>query len=244
MTSKLLTKDKDIVIPGEELAQGLDYLPGPGTYRDKDAIVASRLGLVTIEGKAIKLIILSGKYSPKAGDVIIGKIIDVSLMGWRVDINCAYTAMLSVKDATSEFIVKGADLTRYFDLDEYIVAGISNVTSQKLVDLTLKGPGLHKLHDGRIIEVNPNKVPRIIGKAGSMVTMIKEATKTRITVGQNGLVHVQGEPKDEIRAVKAIKMIEEESHISGLTDKIKDYLDKVKENVQEKIKKKRRDASH
>ncbi len=228
MTSKLLTKDKDIVIPGEELAQGLDYLPGPGTYRDGDAIVASRLGLVTIEGKAIKLIILSGKYNPKAGDVIIGKIIDVSLMGWRVDINCAYTAMLSVKDATSEFIVKGADLTRYFDLDEYIVAGISNVTSQKLVDLTLKGPGLHKLHDGRIIEVNPNKVPRIIGKAGSMVTMIKEATKTRITVGQNGLVHVQGEPKDEIKAVKAIKMIEEESHISGLTDKIKAYLDKVK----------------
>ena len=149
-------------------------------------------------------------------------------MGWRIDINCAYTAMLSVKDATSEFVVKGSDLTRYFDLGDYVVTKISNVTSQKLVDLTMKGPGLYKLREGRIIEVNPYKVPRIIGKAGSMVTMIKDATKTRITVGQNGLVHIQGEPKDEIKAVNAIKMIEEESHISGLTEKIKAYLDKVK----------------
>ena len=228
MTSKLLVKDKDIVIPGEELATGLDYLPGPGTYRDKDSIVASKLGLVNLEGKAIKLITLSGKYKPKNGDEIIGQVIDVSLMGWRIDINCAYTAMLSVKDATSEFVVKGSDLTRYFDLGDYVVTKISNVTSQKLVDLTMKGPGLYKLREGRIIEVNPYKVPRIIGKAGSMVTMIKDATKTRITVGQNGLVHIQGEPKDEIKAVNAIKMIEEESHISGLTEKIKAYLDKVK----------------
>jgi len=81
-------------------------------------------------------------------------------------------------------------LTKYFDIGDYVMAKIINVTSQKLVDVTMKGPGLRKLKGGRIIQVNPYKVPRIIGKAGSMVTMIKDATGCRILVGQNGLVWI------------------------------------------------------
>ncbi len=84
-----------------------------------------------------------------------------------------------------------------------------------------------KLTGGRIIRVNTHKVPRIIGKQASMVTMIKDSTKCRIIVGQNGLVWIQGTPEDEIIAVDVIKKIERESHIPGLTDKIKEYLLKV-----------------
>jgi exosome complex component RRP4 len=134
--------------------------------------------------------------------------------------------MLSIVEATSEFIPKGADLTRYLDVGDYIIAKITNVTSQILVDLTMKGPGLKKLPSGRILEVNTNKVPRIIGKQGSMVGMIKQATDCRILVGQNGLIWIQGEPSGELIAVKAIRKIEQESHISGLTDRIKDFLEK------------------
>ena len=104
---------------------------------------------------------------------------------------------------------------------------IVNVTSQKLVDVTMKGPGLRKLKGGRIIEVNPHKVPRIIGKQGSMVMMIKDATKCNITVGQNGLIWIDGEPMNELLALQTIRKIEKESHMSGLTDKIKEYLEKT-----------------
>jgi len=222
---KLLVKDKDIVVPGETLAEGMDNLPGTGTYRNENNIVAGRLGLVSIDGRTIKLILLSGKYAPKRGDTIICKVIDVSFNGWRLDTNCAYSAMLSMKDATTGYIARGADLTKYFALGDYLVCTITNVTSQKLVDVTMKGPGLKKLNGGRIIEVNTNKVPRIIGKAGSMVSMIKQATNTRIVVGQNGLVWVEGDPKGELMVVKTLKKISEESHLSGLTDRIKEFLE-------------------
>jgi len=53
---KLLAKDKEVVVPGETLAEGMDHLPGPGTYRDGDKILASKIGLTTIDGRAIKLI--------------------------------------------------------------------------------------------------------------------------------------------------------------------------------------------
>ncbi len=223
---EILVKEKDVVVPGDVLAQGMEYLPSFGTYRDKDDIVASRLGIIGIDGKVIKVIPLTGKYIPKRNDVIICRVEDVSYSGWRVSTNSAYAAMLSCKDAISEFIAKGADLTQFFDIGDYLVGKIINVTSQKLVDLMAKGPGLRKLRGGRIFEVNTHKVPRIIGKQGSMVSMIKQVTECKIIVGQNGLVWIDGEPKNEIIAISAIKKIEAESHISGLTERIKDFLEK------------------
>lgn len=230
--SRILINDKEISVPGETLAVGMDILPGAGTYRDGDKIVANRLGLVMIDGRTIKLIPLSGRYIPKTGDTIICKVVDVGFSGWRLDTNSAYSAMLSMKDATSDFIQRGANLTQYYDLGDYIVCKIVNVTSQKLVDVAMKGPGLRKLKGGRIIEVDPHKVPRIIGKQGSMVMMIKDATKCNIIVGQNGLIWIDGEPINELLAIQAIRKIEKESHLSGLTDKIKEFLEKNNKNFK------------
>jgi len=226
--SEIIVKEKEILVPGETLAIGMDMLPGNGTYRDGENIVANRLGLAAVDGRTIKLIPLSGRYIPKTGDTIICKVIDVSFNGWRLDTNSAYSAMMSLKDATSDFIARGANLIQYYDLGDYIVCKIVNVTSQKLIDVTMKGPGLRKLRGGRVIEVDPHKVPRIIGKQGSMVMMIKDATKCNISVGQNGLIWIEGEPMDELLAIQTISKIEKESHMSGLTDKIKEYLEKNK----------------
>lgn len=230
--SELKVQDKDIVVPGEIVAEGIDFLPSYGTYRLGDKILANRLGLIKIEGKVIKLIPLSGKYLPKKNDVIIGKVIDVNFSGWRVDTNSAYSAMLSLKEATSDFVRRGTDLTRFYDIGDYMVAQIINVTSQNLIDLTTKGPGLRKLRGGRIIAINPNKVPRVIGKQGSMVTMIKQATGCQIIVGQNGVIWLEGSPQGEIVAVRTIEKIEQESHISGLTERVQKFLEENKVNVK------------
>ncbi len=221
----LKVQDKQIVVPGELLATGMDFLPTAGTYRDGESIFASRLGMVSAQGRVLKLVPLSGAYLPKKGDVIIGRVFDITFSGWRLEINSAYSCMLSLKDATSEFISRGADLTRYYGFDDYLLMKVVTVTSQNLVDVTLKGPGLRKLGEGRIIDVEVHKVPRIIGKQGSMVNLIKEKTGVKLTVGQNGLVWVSGEPDGERKAIAAIRKIEEESHVSGLTERVSAFLD-------------------
>lgn len=224
----LIAKEKEVVVPGEVLATGMDYLPGAGTRRDGDNILATKVGLLFVEGRALKLIPLAGRYVPKRGDTVIAKVFDITMSGWRLEMNCAYSAMVTMRDASNDFIPKDADLRQYFDFGDYVVAKIVKVTTQKLIDLTMKGPGLRKLGPGRVINVNPYKVPRIIGKKGSMVSMVKQATGTRIIVGQNGLIWIQGDdPAKERLAVETIKKIEAESHISGLTDKIKAHLEKI-----------------
>ena len=130
-----------------------------------------------------------------------------------------------MKEATSDFIERGADLTKYFDFGEIIVANVINVTKSKAIDLSMKGPGLRKLKGGKLIEVTSSKVPRIIGKQGSMITLIKNATNCKIIIGQNGWVWILGDDlNDEMLAAAAILKIEQEAHTSGLTDKISAFL--------------------
>lgn len=226
---KLLVTENEIVFPGQELADGMDYLPGDDVYREKDILYASRIGMTKVSGRLIKLVPLAGPYIPKAGDAIVGTVVNVGLGGWRLDIGWMFEANLSVKEAVSEFVERTADLSKYFDYGDYIVAQIINVTNPRVIDLTTKGPGFRKLDPGRIIKVEPTKVPRIIGKQGSMISMIKEYTNCKITVGQNGIAWISGEnPEKELLAVKAIEKIQAESHISGLTERVKEFLERGK----------------
>ena len=227
-TNKLLVKDKEIVIPGQELAQGLEYLPSQGTFREEDKIISTYLGLVSINQRFIKVIPLTGKYVPKVDDMVIGKVTDIGFYGWTLDIGCAYHAVLSLSE-TSGFIERNDDLTKYYDYGDVVVVGITRVTKQKSVDLTTKGPGLKKLIGGKIIEVTPSKVPRMIGKQGSMITMLKEKTGCNVIIGQNGRAWIKGDSTEkEALVTKTIMKIEKESHINGLTDKIKNMLESKK----------------
>jgi exosome complex component RRP4 len=60
-----------------------------------------------------------------------------------------------------------------------------------------------------------------------MVEMIKRATGVNVVVGQNGLVWMNGEPKMELIVVNAIRKIEAEAHIAGLTDRMKAFLEEA-----------------
>lgn len=225
--SKLNVKEKDIGVPGEILAEGMDYLPAAGTYREGDKIIASQLGMISISGRLIKIIPLSGRYIPKSGDTVIGSITNMTFSSWFVDVGYAYEAALSLKEASSEFIERGADLSRYYDFGDLVVAKIAKVTRSMAIDLTMKGPGLRKLKGGRLVYVTPAKVPRVIGKQGSMINLIKEKTDCKISVGQNGWVWIQGEDtKKEMLATEAVMEIEKKAHLSGLTDEITKFLTK------------------
>ena len=131
----LTVQEKEIVVPGQKLAEGMDYLPGMGAYREGDFIFAAKLGLVSIEGRTLKLIPVSGRYLPRRNDVIIAKVTDVTMSCWRMDTNSAYSAMLGLRDATNEFVPKGADLTQLFNFDDYLVTKVINVTPQFLIDV-------------------------------------------------------------------------------------------------------------
>jgi exosome complex component RRP4 len=236
--SKLHVKHKEIAVPGDLLAEGMDFVPSTGSYRDSEKVFASRVGIIDIRGSVIKVIPLNGRYMPKKNDVVIGKVVDIGYNYWSVDIGGPASAHLSVSEGVSDYVdLARTDLSRYYDFDDYVVAKVLRVGRDGFVQLTTKGPGLRKLRGGKLMKMTPTKVPRAIGKAGSMINMLKDMTRTEILVGQNGCVWIKGDPENELQAGLAISRIDEESHKAGLTGRIEEMLNNKKgvKNVQKKV---------
>jgi len=225
MTEKTEKQKRNVVIPGEVIVSGKDYLPGDGTRREEEEIISNRFGLADISGRLVKVIPLSGNYMPRVGNVVLGKVRDVTFNGWIMDIVAPYQAFLSVAECPR--FIKG-DLTEYHDFGDILVCKVSSV-KHRSIDLTIKGRGLGKLEKGMIIYINSNKVPRIIGREGSMIKLIKENTNCDITVGQNGVIWISGSKvEDELKAKDAILFVAEKSFINGLTEKVTEYFKKKK----------------
>ena len=214
---------KEIVLPGEKIAKKEGKRVGRGAYFENDDVFASVLGIPRISENEIMVIPLSGIYTPRIGDKVIGIIESVEISGWTVDINSPYTAFLPLSEGVSGFVdTARADLSRFFDKDDIIFCKISKVTKNKTVQVSMRVIGARKLYSGIIIKITPTKVPRLIGRGGSMITLIKDRTNCEITIGQNGIVWIRGENK--AKAIEAILTIEKESHTVGLTEKIEKML--------------------
>jgi len=211
-------KTRPIVIPGETILSGDDYLPGEGTEKQGQDIIALKFGLVEEQNKLVKIIPLSGTYIPRRGNVVIGRVDEITFNGWVLDINTPERTFLSLMEVP-RYVNKDA-LDEVMEIGDMTVAKIWSI-NQRGIDLSIRSRGLGKIEEGLIIDVNPNKVPRIIGKEGSMIKLIKDETGCNITVGQNGLIWIKGDKiEDELMAKKAILFIVEKSFVSGLTDEV------------------------
>lgn len=215
-----------IVVPGTVIGRKTDKIEGPHYFYDKYAI-SKAVSIKESKSGRVKLTPLSGIYIPCKNDLVIGKIIDVYPNGWQVDINSPYHGFMLVKDALAEFVdITKSDLNNYFTYGEFITAKVLNVTKNKLINLTVKDKGLGKITGGLIISINPKKVPRVIGKNASMINMIKQISNASIIVGQNGRVWIKAKnPETELIVARAIQLIDMASHIKGLTDKVRKYLE-------------------
>ena len=126
-------------------------------------------------------------------------------------------------DESPRFINKD-EMDQFLAIGDVIAAKIWSVKA-KGIDLTLNGKGLGKLEGGFVFRVIPSRVPRIIGREGSMVGLIKEKTGCNITVGQNGWVWIKGPTTDaEIRARKAVEFVADKVFVDGLTDKMEEWF--------------------
>jgi exosome complex component RRP4 len=220
-----LKKERETVVPGETLAVGMKLLPGQGTHRVGEEIRSSILGLLDSKGSVVKVIPLKGAYIPKKGDKVIGQVVEIGFSVWNVDIDAPLDASLRISEASKSYIELGADLSRYFDIGDYIYAEVVSVGRDYFTKISTKDRIFKKLDTGLVISISPVKVPRVIGKKGSMVNLLKEETGCSIIVGQNGFIWIKGDKrKDELLAGKAIKFIEENAHLSGLTDAIKEKI--------------------
>ena len=212
------------VIPGDVIAKGnLRY----GSYIEKrgDEYIALRVGLAEVGMDGVKLNPLTGPYLPRTDDEVIGKVVDINGFGWVIDINSCFDGFLPASFVFGrEFSPSTHDLSSKFRVGDIVGCRIESFERSRDPQLSIRGHGYGKVDSGEIIKMPPTKVPRLIGRRGAMINLISEKTGCDIRVGQNGVVVVNGSPEGVVRAAKAIKIVDEETHAADLMTKVDTFL--------------------
>ncbi|MFP4608085.1 MAG: exosome complex RNA-binding protein Rrp4 [Candidatus Natronoplasma sp.] len=220
--SKNETK-RELLLPGDEIEEeGLK--PGNGVFKKDGKLYAAKLGIKSIRKGYVNVAAQSGRYEPSEGDKIIGTVTDIDASYWTVDVNAPFPAVLHVNDVP--WRVEYGDTESYIKVGDALLVRITDVDEQNKMQITIDEEGLRKLDVGQIIEIPPFQVPRVIGKGGSMISLLKKYTGCKIFVGQNGRIWIDGDLEGQYLAVKAIKMIEENAQALGLTEAIENHLKK------------------
>lgn len=217
---------KRYVIPGDVITTG-PYRPDQNVTLDGNRIIATVIGISEISDDSVRVIPLTGMYIPKSSDLVIGKVVSHTSLSWEVDINSCYVGILPAADVFGrDFSAHADELTSKLAKGDLIAARIVNFDRTRDPLITIADRELGKIESGTLIKISPSKVPRLIGKRGSMIQTIEMATHAVITIGQNGLIVVSCDDSNGLlKAINAIRMIEEEAHMANLTDKVKEMLE-------------------
>ena len=219
-----------IVAPGDELPENVQGKE-PYVIEVEGKKRATVVGLLDLRSEKPSFIPLQTVYIPKPGDVVIGLVQSVGVVNWSVDITSPYTAILTAQDFLGRpYNPVTDDLTRYLRVGDYIKAKVLAFDRSRNPLLTVQEEGLGKITSGKIVEIQPAKVPRVIGRKRSMLSMLESELDCDIFVAVNGriLISCSDEVQESI-LVLAIKMIEREAHTTGLTERVQKYIRELKE---------------
>lgn len=170
----------------------------------------------------VQVVPLSGRYLPQPDDTIIGYVADVQGTFWLLEIGAPRWAPLHMTGTPWKIEVGETD--RFLRVGDAVVVRVENLDATGRIGVTMLGEGLGRLDGGAIITLSPAKIPRVIGRGGSMIQSITRLTGAKITVGQNGRVWLDGEPESIERARRALMLIEGEGHRPGLTERVEALL--------------------
>jgi len=190
-------------------------------------IISTTIGLSDVSDDSVRVISLTGVYLPKIDDLVIGTIQYIHGNSWFADINSCYQGMLLGQDVfgRGSYPTK-SEMEERLSKGDIIFAKIANSDRQREPLISIADQSLGKIDSGELVKISPAKIPRLIGKHGSMIQTIEGSTNATITVGQNGLIVVScDETNGLLKAVAAIRMVDEQAHLVNLTDKVKKMLE-------------------
>ena len=214
--------ENQFVLPGDVIVTG-DYRPEQNVILEGNKLMSTAIGFSEIKDDLVTVTPLTGLYTPKTDDLVIGKIVSHNALSWEVDINSYYSGILTASDIFGkDYSPSRDDLSLKLKTGDIILARIANVNSRDPL-ITITGENLGKIDSGELIKISPTKIPRL---TGSMIQTIEASTNATITVGQNGLIILKCDNSTGLKkSIASIKMVGMAQHDANLEEKIQNILD-------------------
>jgi len=214
--------ENQFVLPGDVIVTG-DYRPAQNVILEGNRLMSTATGFSEIKDDLVTVTPLTGLYTPKTDDLVIGKIVSHNALSWEVDINSYYSGILTASDIFGkDYSPSRDDLSLKLKTGDIILARIANVNSRDPL-ITITGENLGKIDSGELIKISPAKIPRL---TGSVIQTIEASTNATITVGQNGLIILKCDNSTGLKkSIASIKMIGMAQYDANLEEKIQRFLD-------------------
>lgn len=178
------------------------------TYVQNGKTYSKVLGMYDERSGAI--IPLEGSWVPDRGDSVVGIVTAVKNKVYIIDL-LHFGKSLIIPGKYDDYSLSVGDI---------VTGEVNDFENRRTVIMK----EIRKLEGGTIVEIKPKKVLRVIGKKNTMVDQIAKATGSEIIVGLNGLVWISG--GNVALAIEAVLKVEHEAHVSGLTEIIREFLEK------------------
>lgn len=198
---------KSIIMPGELISNTPKRING--AYIENGKTYASIITMLDKEsGYALAL---EGAWMPRIDDTVIGTISAVKNHVYEIDL-LHFGRGLIIESKFDKLSL---------DVGDVVSAKVRDVEDRKTVILE----ETRTLNGGVLIGIKPSKIPRVVGKENTMIKMLVQTTGSHMVVGYNGIIWING--GDYNAAIRAIKIIEDEAHTSGLTERLHQMLEKT-----------------
>ena len=214
--------ENQFVLPGDVIVTG-DYRPEQNVILEGNKVMSTAIGFSEIQDNLVTVTPLTGLYTPKTDDLVIGKIVSHNALSFEVDINSYYVGILFASDIFGkDYSPSRDDLSLKLKTGDIILARIANVNSRDPL-ITIVGENLGKIDSGELIKISPTKITRL---TRSMIQTIEASTNATITVGQNGLIILKCDNSVGLKkAITSIKMIGSIQYDTNIEEKIQKFLD-------------------
>jgi exosome complex component RRP4 len=186
-----LLQEHMCVTPGKKISDIGGYIRGHGTYIEGEAIYASIAGVVEKINKLITVKPLRSRYVGEIGDLVIGRVVDISRKRWKVDIQAKQDAVLLLSSVN----LPGGILRRKSESDELkmreffregdlVSAEIQQYLSDGTISIHIRSLRYGKLRNGVLVQVPPVLIRRCKSHFHSLPMGID------LIIGVNGFIWI------------------------------------------------------
>ncbi len=232
--------EKKIVMPGSVLDRNIRLKASDYIVKSYGrGLVSTLVGVIQRSKDGIELIPYKCVYKPKKGDYVIGAVVGYAPNGWIIDIGSYTKAFLPAADVMNhKFDPKKDELSKYLSVGDIVGIKIQEARRIGYLPATIKGSDKDKkygkIEDYYIIKVSTTKLPRIIGRKGSMIKLIKQKIDGELIIAQNGVILYKGSYENYILLKKIINLIVAKTFASGLTDAVAEILNTSKSEAEKR----------
>ncbi|KAG5509659.1 hypothetical protein GH5_05515 [Leishmania sp. Ghana 2012 LV757] len=157
-------------------------------------IVAAINGHIEVTDRVISVKGLLPRYQPEIGDVVVGRISEVTGNKWQVDVNSTQSAVMLLSNVTEPGGIlrrRGRDdelgMRQLFDQGDLVAAEVQRITPDGVVSLHTRAAGKYGRLSGLGILVSVR--PSLVKRAKHQFVELAEYS-TQLIIGMNGNIWV------------------------------------------------------